>query len=189
MKKLLHHDVSLKKVLRRAVLEKNTEMEYIDWLNLVFKINPSDRATITVISLRPKDKTKYSKGTFFRFAKLDLEKQLKESILLTDFVNINFLSGLKYSEILERLMPIFNGEHFVKTALILDVSGVQCPADTDKEINVSLVRKLPNEKFEEIDYDTRPVSIRDLTAGNIYLRVHAGNNHPLYYGEQFILLK
>lgn len=189
MNLLLSHDISLKKVLRRAILEKNVEMEHLDWLNLVFKLNPSERNTISVISVRPLDKTKYHQGTAFKFAKLQLEQLLKDEILLSDYINLNNLSNKKFSEVRQHLMPIINGKHFVQNALILDMSDVQHHANVDKEMNVSLVRRLPNKKLVEVDYDSRPTTVRSMLDGTYYLHIYAGENHPLFYGEKHILLK
>lgn len=189
MKKILSYDVSLKKVLRRAILEKNPEMEYIDWLNVVFKINPSERNTVTVISLRPINRTKYSKGTFFRFLKIPLETTMADHILVSEVTNINTLVNKKFSEIIEKLMPVFNGVHFVKQTLPLDTDGVQLPANIDKEVNISLLKLNTEKKLQEVNYDMTLPSVRELISGDYFLRVSAGEQHPLFFGEKIILLK
>ena len=189
MKKLLNYDISLKKILRRAILEKNREMEYIDWLNVVFKINPSDRDTVTIVSLRPKDKTKYNKGTYFKFAKFQLEKALPESILLSDYTNINGFVRKKFKEISDKIMLIFGNANVERGCLVLDKEEVQLQSGTDTDINVRLVRLNAEKKFVNVNQDMRLDNKADLLNGQYFIHVYAGNSHPLFYGERFILIK
>lgn len=187
-----------RKILYRAIVANNPSIESIDWNNIVFKFNPSDDVNVSVVSLRPRDRSRYHKGTYFSFRKMDIHQFIhgKKEV---KWQGDNYRWGKGYEGLVSGILEnIIEPEYFNEKQFRIDHEGEETYSsinfqkreevtylpDHDLGINLKVLkRQKGSEEFVTVRLNRERLEEFDSEQSELFVEFTVGLNSPFMKGS------